>query len=94
MLIVMSLYFILRILVNKCSSSCNVISNPYAKLCVSDIVKNMNIKVFNLISLVNETKLVSWHETCICKCRLDASICNDKQRWNDDNECKELIDKR
>ena len=30
------------------------------------------------------------------KSRLDASVCNNKQRWNDDTcrcECKELIDK-
>ena len=30
------------------------------------------------------------------KCRLDASVCSNKQRWNDDKcryECKELIDK-
>ena len=33
---------------------------------------------------------------CKCKCRLDASVCNDKQRWNNDKcrcESKELIDK-
>ena len=37
-----------------------------------------------------------WHETCKCKCRLDASVCSNKQCWNDDKcrcECKELIDK-
>ena len=31
-----------------------------------------------------------------CKCRLDASVCNNKQRWNENKcrcECKELIDK-
>ena len=31
-----------------------------------------------------------------CKCRLDKSVCNNKQRWNEDKcrcECKELIDK-
>ena len=36
-------------------------------------------------------------QTCKCKCRLDASVCNSKQRWNKDKcrcECKELIDKR
>ena len=30
------------------------------------------------------------------ECRLDASVCNNKQRWNDDHcrcECKEFIDK-
>ena len=35
-------------------------------------------------------------ETCKYKCRLDARVCNNKQRWNDDKrqfECKELIDK-
>ena len=39
---------------------------------------------------------IKWHETCNCKCRLDASVYNNKQRWNDDKcqcECKELIDK-
>ena len=38
-----------------------------------------------------------WHETCKCECRLDASVCNHKQRWNDDKcrcELKELVSKR
>ena len=33
---------------------------------------------------------------CQCKCRLDASGCNNKQRWNGDKfgcECRELINK-
>ena len=37
-----------------------------------------SIKVFNLISRSNETRHIEWHETCKCKCRLDASICNDE----------------
>ena len=54
------------------------------------------MKVFNLISRTNETRHIKWHETCKCKCRLDASAGNNKQRWNDDKcwcKCKELIDK-
>ena len=45
---------------------------------------------------INETSHVSQHETCTCKCRLDASVCKNKQCWNNDQcrcECKELIDK-
>ena len=56
----------------------------------------MNVNVFNLISRTNKTKYIKRHETCKCKCRLDASVCNNKQRWNEDKcrcECKELIDK-
>ena len=48
------------------------------------------------MSRTNETRHIKWHKTCKYKCRLDASICNNKQIWNDDKcrcECKELIDK-
>ena len=42
--------------VNKCSGSCNNINSPYAKLCVRKIVKDMNIKEFDLMSRTNETR--------------------------------------
>ena len=35
--------------VNKCSGSCSNINNLYAKLCIPDIVKSINAKVFNLM---------------------------------------------
>ena len=78
--------------VNKCSGSCNNINDPYAKLCVPDVVKNMNVKGFNMMSFTNQTRHIEWHETCKCKCRLDTSVCNNKQRWNKDKcrcECTE-----
>ena len=49
--------------------------------------------VFNLMSRTNETRHTKWYETCKCKCRLDGSLCNNKQCWNEDKcrcECKEL----
>ena len=66
--------------INKCSGSYNNINDPYSKLCVPDLVKNINVKVFNLMSRTNETRHIEWHETCKGKCRLDASVCNNKQR--------------
>ena len=69
---------------SKCSGSCNNINDPYAKMCIPDVVKNLNVKVFKLMSRTNETRHIKWHETWKCKCRLDASVCNNKQRWNDD----------
>ena len=64
---------------SKCSGSCNNINDPYAKICVPDVV-NLNVKLFNLMSRTNETRHIKWHEMCKCKCRLDASVCNNKQR--------------
>ena len=66
-------------------------------MCVSHVVKNLNVKVFNQMLRTNETGHIEWHETCKFKCRLDASVCNNKQYWNDDKcrcECEEFIDKR
>ena len=41
--------------INKCSGSCNNINDPYSELCVPDIIKKINVKVFNLMSRINET---------------------------------------
>ena len=85
------LFYYYSILVNKCSGNCNDINNTYAKLCVPDIVKNMNIKIFNLLSKTNKMRCASWHEACRCKYRLDAIVCNDRQRWNSDKCRYELL---
>ena len=90
------IFYHFSIKVNKCSCNCNDISDPYANICVPDIVKNLIVKVFNLMTLSNETRHIEWHETCKCTCRLDKIVCNSKQRWNEDKckcECKELVDK-
>ena len=41
---------------SKCRGSWNNINYPYAKIWVPDVVKNLNIKVFNLMSRSNETR--------------------------------------
>ena len=90
------IFFSFSIKTSKCSGNCNNINNPYAKIFVPDVVKYLNDKVFNLMSRTNERRFIEWHETCKCKCRLDAIVCNNKQRWNKNKcryECKELIDK-
>ena len=74
------LFYHFSIEVNKCSVSCNSINNPYAKLWVQDIVKDVNVKVFNLMPRINETRHIIWHGTCKCICRLSASVCNNMQR--------------
>ena len=89
-------FYPFNIKTSKCSGNCNNINDPYAKICVPDSVKDLNVKKFNLMSRTNETRHIKWYETCKRKCRLDASVCNNKQRWNDDKyrcKCKELIDK-
>ena len=49
-------FYLYSIKINKCSGICNNIHNPYAKLYVPDVTKNINVKVFNLVSRTNKKR--------------------------------------
>ena len=74
-------------LVNKCGGNCNMLDDPMAKMCVPNIIKGINMKVYNFLMRLNETRNVLWHESCKCVCRLNLSVCNNKQIWNS-NTCR------
>ena len=67
MLTVIIPYFILLVL--KCSGNCNDIKDPYSTICVPNVLKNLNNKVFNIMSRTNETRFIEWDERCKCECR-------------------------
>ena len=48
---------------SKCSGSCNNINDPYAKMCVPDVLKKLNVTIFNLMSRTNEIRHIKWHES-------------------------------
>ena len=86
------LFYPHNILINKCSGRCNSFNDPYAKLCL----KNVNVKLFYLTSRTIEERDIKRHETSKCKCRLDATISDNKQRWTEGNcrcEYKGLTEK-
>ena len=76
------IFYPFRIKISKFSGTCNDINDLYSTICVPDVLKNLNIKVFNLMLRTNETRFIEWDETCKCECRLDAIFCNNKQHWN------------
>ena len=87
-----ALFYLYNVLVNKCSGSCNMFSNHMAKLCVPNVIKRVNLQVFNFLMRLNETRNVLWHESCKCVCKLNSSVCNNRQIWNDDTcrcDCNE-----
>ena len=43
------IFYPFSIKINKCSGNCNNVSDPYATICMSDTVKNLNVTVFNLL---------------------------------------------
>ena len=80
--------------VNRCNGNCNNITNPYSRVCVPDITKNVTLKIFDLMTLTNKTKQMIIHENCKCICRLDPIVCSNKQKWNKNRcRCECLINK-
>ena len=82
-----ALFYPPNVLENRCSGSCDTLDNPMSKICVPKIIKNVNIKVYNFLMRLNETRNVLCHESCKCVCKLNSTVCNSKQIWNS-NTCR------
>ena len=59
-----ALFYPYYVLVNKCSGSYNTLDNPMTKLCVPNVIKRVNMQVYNFLMRLNETRNVLWHESC------------------------------
>ena len=53
-----ALFYSYNVQVNKCSGSCDTLDNPISKICIPKIVKNVNMKVYNFLMRLNETRNV------------------------------------
>ena len=53
-----AVFYPFSIKTSKCSGSCNNVNDPHAKMCVPNVIKNINVKVFNLMSRTNETRQI------------------------------------
>ena len=87
-----ALFYLYNVLVNKCNGSCNTFDNPMAKLCIPNVIRRVNMQVYNFLMRLNETRNVLWHESCKCLCKLNSSACSNKQIWNGDTcrcDCNE-----
>ena len=87
-----ALFYPYKLLLNKCSGTCDTLDDPMAKMCVPNVIKGVNMKVYNFLMRLNETRNVLWHESCKYVYRLNSSVCNSKQIWNSDNcscDCNE-----
>ena len=74
------IFYPFSIKTSKYSGNYNNINDPYARICAPDVMKDLNVIVFNLMLRTNKTRHIKWHETCKCKCRLDGTVYNNKQR--------------
>ena len=58
--------------IDKCSGSCNFVNDLSTKVSVPRQTKNVNLKVFNMITRIIEKKTSIKHISCDCKCKLNG----------------------
>ena len=56
-------------------------------LSVPKKTEDLNVSVFNMITVINESKTLTKHISCIFKFRFDGRKCNSHQWWNN-NKCR------
>ena len=45
-------------------------------------MEDVNLKVFDMIKERYESKILSKHISCECRCEFDGKTCNSRQNWN------------
>ena len=64
--------------------SCNTLNDLSKKVCIPNKREDLNISVFNMITGINESKTLTKHFSCECKCRFDETKFNTNQWRNND----------
>ena len=58
---------------------------------VQNKTEDLNLSLFNMITGINESKTLTKHISCECKCKFDGRKCNSNQWWNVDMSVKNII---
>ena len=77
-------YYSVAVKLDNCVGSCSTINDLCNKVCVPNKIGDSNLSIFNMITGIDESKVVTKDILCECKCRFDGKICNSDQWWNND----------
>ena len=69
-------YYPFAINLDRCVGSCNTINDLSDKVCVPKKTENFNLSIFNTITGINESKILTKHISCKCKCKSDGKKCD------------------
>ena len=61
--------------IDRCNESCNTAEDPFCRMCISDKLEDVNLKVFNMIKTINESKTLGKQISCECRYEFDGRKC-------------------
>ena len=74
---------------DRCVGSCNILNDLSNKVCVPNNTEDLNLSIININTGINESKTLTKHISCKCRCKLDGRKCNSNQKWNKGQCCRE-----
>ena len=75
-------YYTFTVKLDRCFGSCNTINDLSNKVCIPNKTGDLNLSIFNMIVGINQSKTLTKHISCKCKCKFYDTKCNSNQWWN------------
>ena len=72
-------YYLFSVKLDRCVGSCNTINDLSNKACIPNKIEDLNLSVFNMIKSINESKTLTKHVSCKCKCKFDGTKCKSNE---------------
>ena len=80
-------YYPFVVKVDRCAGSYNNINDLSNKVCVPNKSDDLNLSIFNMVTGINEPKILTKHISCKFKCKFDETKCNsNKKCWCECNK--------
>ena len=84
-------YYPFVINLDRCTGGCITLDDLWNRVCVPNETKDLNVSMFNMITGINESNILTKHISCKCKSKFTGRKCNSNQKRNNDKvwcECK------
>ena len=65
-------YYPFEIKLDRCVGSCNTLNDLTNKVCIPNKTEDLNLRVFNMIRKINQSKTLTNNISFECKCRFDG----------------------
>ena len=77
-------YYTFAVKLDRCIGSCNTVNDLSNNVCVPNKTEDLNLNVSNMIRGRNESKMLTKHVSCECKCKFDERKYKSDEWWNND----------
>ena len=74
---------------DRCVGSCNNINDLSNKVYLSNKTEEWNLSVFNVITRINESNILTKDILCECKFKFDERRYSPNQKWNNNKSIKQ-----